>query len=361
MSILPRQPQPRYAYAHYNDDDRYEVLMNRRSFLKGVAAAGVTLASGNAFVPFAEALDVPKFSFAHISDLHLDVKGENSWQYREKSVPLFIDALRQLTRLPKLNFVVFGGDQIHYGPNDRESLDVFQKWTAHLSMPSYILLGNTEVSPVTGVSKLGRDDYLKAWSGKGLKPGASSWAFDPVRGVRVIGFDVTKDGKSRGEASIEGLAWLETELKKHRSHKLIIIFTHQLLLPTVEKDKGAEWSVWVVKNAEMVRNLIMQYPNVRLVVSAHHHSSKVATVGKVTYVSDPAVVTYPCAFRSFTVTKKGIHLQNVGLEDAESVKKARELLISDPYAKIYDPAAPQRAADYSLGLTPQDRETTIKL
>ncbi|HTG00070.1 MAG TPA: metallophosphoesterase, partial [Nitrospirota bacterium] len=146
--------------------------MDRRAFLKAVAAAGVTLAAGDVFLPFAEAVEVPKFSFAHLTDLHLDVKGENSWQYREKSVPLFIDALRQLVRLPKLNFVVFGGDQIHYGPNDKESLEVFQKWTtAHLSMPYYILLGNTEVSPITGVSKLGRDDYLKAWSGKGLKAG----------------------------------------------------------------------------------------------------------------------------------------------------------------------------------------------
>jgi len=335
--------------------------MNRRKFLKGVAAAGVTLAAGDMFVPFAEAIEVPKFNFAHITDLHLDVKGENTWQYREKSVPLFIDALRQLTRLPKLNFVVFGGDQIHYGANDRESLEVFQKWTAHLSMPCYILVGNTEVSPIAGVSKLGRDDYLKAWSGKGLRPGSSSWAFDPVRGVRVIGFDVTKDNKSRGEASVEGLAWLENELKTHRKHKLIIIVTHQALLPTTEKDKGVEWSVWTVKNSEMVRTLLQQYPNVKLVISGHHHSSKVTTASKITYVSDPAIVTYPCAFRSFTVTKSGIHLQNIGLEDTEAVKKARELLISDPYAKIYDPAAPQRVAEYSLGLTPQDRETTIKL
>jgi 3',5'-cyclic AMP phosphodiesterase CpdA len=335
--------------------------MNRRTFLKNVAAAGVTLAVGDMFVPFVEAVEVPKFNFAHITDLHLDVKGESTWQYREKSVPLFIDALRQLTRLPKLNFVVFGGDQIHYGANDRESLDVFQKWTAHLSMPYYILLGNTEVSPITGVSKMGRDDYLKVWSGKGLKPGSSSWAFDPVRGVRVIGFDVTKDGKSRGEASVEGLSWLENELKEHRSHKLIIIFTHQLLLPTVEKDKSAEWSVWTVKNSETVRNLLQQYPNVRLVISGHHHASKVTTVGKITYVSDPAIVTYPCAFRSFTVTKTGIHLQNIGLEDTEAVKKAKELLISDPYAKIYDSMAPQSVAEYSMGLTAQDREAKIKL
>jgi 3',5'-cyclic-AMP phosphodiesterase len=321
----------------------------------------MTAMAGEMFVPFAEATDIPKFNFVHITDLHLDVSGENSWQYREKSVPLFIDALRQITLLPKLNFVVFGGDQIHYGPNDKESLDVFLKWTAHLNMPYYILLGNTEVSPVSGVSKLGRDDYLKAWNGRGVRAGSSSWAFDPVRGVRVIGFDVTKNGKSHGEASAESLTWLEHELKGHRDYKMIIIFTHQVLLPTVEKDKGAEWSVWMVKNHEAVRNLIRQYPNVRLAISGHHHASKVTTVGKVTYVSDPAIVTYPCAFRSFSVTRAGIHLRNVGIDNADAVTRARELLISDPYAKMFDTMAPQRAADYSVGLTPQDRETKIKL
>ena len=339
--------------------------MKRRDFLKGAALAGAALAGMNAatdlFVPFAEAVEVPKFNFAHLTDLHLDVKGDSTWQYREKSVPLFIDALRQLGRLPKLNFVVFGGDQIHYGPNDKESLDVFQKWTAHLDIPYYILLGNTEVSPITGASKLGREDYIKAWTSHGLRPGHSSWAFDPVKNVRVIGFDVTVDGKPAGEASVENLKWLEADLKENKSKKLIILFTHQLLLPATPKDNTAGWSFWMVKNHARVRELIESYPNVRLVVSGHHHASKVETVGKVTYVADPAVVTYPCSFRAFSITRDGIHLKNVYLDDTATVNRAKELLESDPLARIYDPASPQSISAFTAGLTEADRETTIKL
>lgn len=335
--------------------------MNRRSFIKGAAAAGAALAVGDLFIPFAEAVEVPKFNFVHMTDLHLDVRGESSWQLRAESVPLFIDALRQLSHLPKLNFIVFGGDQIHYGPNDKESLDVFQKWASHLDMPYYILLGNTEVSPIRGVSKLGKDDYLKAWSGKGLKPGSSSWAFDPVHGVRVIGFDVTVDGRPHGEATSDGLKWLENELKANHKKKLIIVFTHQLLMPTTPKDDGPEWSIWMVKNHEKVRSVLDRYPNVRLVVSGHHHVSRVITSGKITYVADPAVVSYPCSFRSYAVTREGIHLKNIDLDDKATVNKALELLVTDPYAKMYDAAEPKKAADYSAGLTPKDRETTIKL
>jgi Icc protein len=339
--------------------------MNRRRFLKSVAAAGVAFsglaAMGEMFIPFAEALAMPKFNFAHITDLHLDVRGESNWQYREKSIPLFIDALRQLGRLPKLNFVVFGGDQIHYGPNDKESLDVFQRWTAHLNMPLYILLGNTEVSPVSGVSKLGRDEYLKAWSGKGLRPGHSSWAFDPVSGVRVIGFDVTVDGKPHGEASPEGLKWLEKELKENQSKKLIVVFTHQILVPTTAKDQTRTWSFWMVKNSARVREVLEAHPNVRLVISGHHHVSKVDTVGKITYVSDPAIVTYPCSFRLYSVSHGGIHLKNIGLDDKAAVNRAMELLVSDPYAKMYSPNEPQKVAAYSLGLTANDREAMLKL
>jgi hypothetical protein len=340
------------------------MVMNRRRFLKS-AAAGAAIAGmgavGELFIPFAEAVEIPKFSFAHMTDLHLDVKGENTWQYREKSVPLFIDALRQLGRLPKLNFVVFGGDQIHYGPNDKESLDVFQKWTAQLNMPLYILLGNTEVSPAAGVSRLGREDYLKAWAGRGLRPGHSSWAFDPVHNVRVIGFDVTVDGKPHGEASVQELKWLENEFKANKSKKLIILFTHQLLMPTTPRDMSHEWSFWMVKNHARVREVIESYPNVRLVISGHHHASKVETVGKVTYVSDPAVVTYPCSFRAYSVTHDGVHLRNIGLDDKATINRAMELLASDPYAKMYDHEAPQKVTAYSTGLTEQDRETTIKL
>jgi len=338
--------------------------MNRRKFLKtvaaGIAVQGLT-SLGEMFIPFADAMEVPKFNFAHITDLHLDVQGESNWQFREKSVPLFIDALHQIERLPKLDFVVFGGDQIHYGPNDKESLDVFQRWTAHLNMPLYILLGNTEVSPVSGVSRLKRDDYLKAWSGKGLKPGHSSWAVDPVPGVRAIGFDVTVDGKPYGEASLEELKWLENELNENRSKKLIIVFTHHLLVPTTAKDKTSVWSFWMVKNSARVREVLEAHPNVRLVISGHHHVSKVQTVGRITYVSDPAIVTYPCSFRSYSVSREGIHLKNIGLDDKAAVARAMELLISDPYAKMYSKDAPQTVAAFSMGLTDQDRESTIKL
>ena len=335
--------------------------MNRRTFLKGVAATGATLGAGGLFIPFGEAFEGPTFNFAHITDLHLDVRGENSWQYREKSVPLFIDALRQLSRLPKLSFVVFGGDQIHYGPNDKESLAVFQQWTAHLNMPYYILLGNTEVSPISGISKLKRADYLNIWYNKGLRPGRSSWAFDPVRGVRVIGFDVTVDGKPYGEAGQRGLQWLEKELAENKNKKLIIVFTHQLLMPTMERDTSPEWSFWMVRNHEHVRTLLKRFPNVRLVVSGHHHTTRVVTEDRITYVADPAVVTYPCALRFYSVTRQGIHLKSVGLDDQGAVSRAKELLLTDAYAKMYNHAAPQSVIDYSMGLTAQDRETTIKL
>lgn len=335
--------------------------MKRRDFLKGITVSAGALATTGSFIPFAEALDTPSFNFAHITDLHLDVQGASNWQYREKSVPLFIDALRQLSRLPKLNFVVFGGDQIHYGSNDKDSLAVFQQWTSHLSMPYYILLGNTEVSPVEGISKLKREDYLNIWYDKGIRPGRSSWGFNPVRGVRIIGFDVTVDGKPYGEASKKGLRWLEKELSENKSKKLIIIFTHQLLMPTCDRDTSPEWSFWMVRNHTEVRQLLKRFPNVRLVVSGHHHVTQVKTEGRITYVSDPAVVTYPCAFRFFSVSRGGIHLKNITLGDQSVVNKAKELLVTDAYAKIFNPTNPLSVVEYSTGLTPQDREAKIRM
>ncbi len=333
--------------------------MNRRTFLKGISI--LAAASADLFIPFAEAVQVPNLNFAHITDLHLDVNGESTWLYREKSVPLFINALQRLVRLPKLDFVVFGGDQIHYGPNDRDSLGVFQQWISHLNMPCYILLGNTEVSPVEKLSKLAKEDYLRAWAGRGLHPGHTSWTFDPVRGVHVIGFDVTVEGKPHGEADEAGLKWLEENLKANKSKKLIIIFTHHLLMPTSPRDLSPGWSFWMVKNHERVREVIGKYPNVRLVVSGHHHASKVETAGRTTYVSDPAVVTYPCSFRFFSITQAGIHLRNIGIDDKTIVDRAKELLESDPYAMIYDPENPGSVSAFSSGLTAQDREARIKL
>jgi 3',5'-cyclic AMP phosphodiesterase CpdA len=339
--------------------------MDRRNFIQNITLAGVAAAAaphlGELFIPFAEAADIPKLSFAHITDLHLDVKGTSTWQHREKSVPLFIDSLRQLGRLPKLDFVVFGGDQVHAGPRDRESLFVFQEWTKHLDLPYYILLGNAEVSPVPGTSKLTKADYLLAWRGRGVGQGRTSWSFEPVKGVRIIGFDVTVAGRPYGEASPAALQWLVNELEEGRKARLIIVVTHQPLLPTSPRDATPEWSLWMTRNHAAVRDVLERYPNVRMAISGHHHASRVETVNNITYVADPAIVTYPCAFRVFTVSREGIHLRNIGLDEKIIIARARELLAADPYALLYDPDNPQNVLAYSNGLTDQDRETTIPL
>ena len=233
-------------------------------------------------------------------------------------------------RLPKLNFIVFGGDQIQPGPNARESLTVFQTWLEQISVPSYILLGNAEVSPPPG-SKPGETTT----SGHGA-------AGDPVpaghRGPSIrAGRTVHRLRRHRGRKALRrgapaGLRWLERELAANRDKRLIIIALHHLLLPTTPQDLTPRWALWMVKNHAAVRGLLDRFPNVRLVISGHHHASHVETVGRITYVADPAIVTYPCAFRVFTIGREGIHLQNIGLDDKTLVSRARELLIADPFA-----------------------------
>lgn len=334
--------------------------MHRREFLKKVVQTGIVLAGGR-LLPFAEAKDIAEFSFAHITDLHLDVRGTSTWQHRERSVPLFIDSLRQLGRLHQLAFVVFGGDQVHPGPRDRESLSVFQQWTHQLDIPYYVLLGNAEVSPIPGASKLSKADFLRAWRGRGPRPESTSWAFDPVRGVRIIGFDVTRDGVPYGEAGPERLKWLERELAASRDRKLVIIITHHLLLPTTARDLSPEWSLWMARDHRDVRAVLERHSNVRMVISGHHHAARVETVNNITYVADPSIVTYPCAFRVFTVGSGGIRLWSVGLDDTANIRRARDLLAADPYARLYDPDQPENVLAYSVGLTKQDREATIVL
>ncbi len=333
--------------------------MDRRRFLKTVAGGVFFGLGGGVFVPFADALGIRRFSFAHLTDLHIDVRGKSTWQHREKSVPLFIEALRQIGRLPRLDFILFGGDQIHPGPNDAESLSVFMGWVSQLSVPFRILLGDTEVSPIPGVSRLDRDSYLSAWKGRGLGPKRSSWAFDPVPGVRFIGLDSTVDGRAYGEVDATRLSWLDSELHASRNRRLVIIATHQILHPTTDIDLGPEWSMFMVRNHSDVRRVIERYPNVRLVISGHHHASAVRRSGNVTYVSDPAIVSYPCAFRTYTVTPEGIAIKNIGLGDRALITRARDLLLSDPYARIFDPADPAKALSYSIGLMEEDRETVI--
>jgi len=55
------------------------------------------------------------------------------------------------------------------------------------------------------------------------------------------------------------LQWLEKELAASRNKKLVIIFTHQLLMPTTDRDTTPDWSFWMVKNHEEVRAVLKRF------------------------------------------------------------------------------------------------------
>ena len=82
-----------------------------------------------------------------------------------------------------------------------------------------------------------------------------------------------------------------------------------------------------MRNSAQVMSIIEKYKNPIGVFTGHYHAAKVTQKGNVLYVSSPALVTYPNAFRLIDVKEKGnrvifdLQFKETNLENVQKVAK----------------------------------------
>ncbi len=100
-------------------------------------------------------------------------------------------------------------------------------------------------------------------------------------------------------------------------------------------------------------------PNVKLILSGHHHVSQVQVRNGLPYIATPATVQYPHAFRIISVDGSRANLEFRQIRDRSIISSGRANLIkakSDEYGKNGD----GNVADYCLGKD-KDRNAYLSL
>ncbi len=98
----------------------------------------------------------------------------------------------------------------------------------------------------------------------------------------------------------------------------------------------------------------------KLVLSGHHHVTKVDRVGDLPYVATPATVQFPCAFRTFDVRDGAIRPGFHQVRDQKTLDLGRDLLVKGKQDEYGSGPGPESVDDYCLGLD-SDREASISL
>lgn len=238
---------------------------------------------------------VNTLKFVQLSDVHLDLNRLNtSKRFLGDSKDLLIDAVSQVNSMNDLDFVVFSGDQIN-SPR-KEYLYEFIRIANTLKYPWYLALGNHDTGVMSYFNKKNYFETVKTFNNF-VTAEKSYYSFSPKKGFLVIVMDPVIDSRitSNGYIDREQLQWLEFQLQNNKDSRVIIVQHHPLLEPF-------DSSSHKITNSDEYLSLLKKYSNVVAVFSGHYHAAKIMRSGNIVFISTPALVQYPNAFRLITIT-----------------------------------------------------------
>lgn len=266
---------------------------------------------------------ITSLKFAQLSDVHFYTGEDNTtFKMRAESGKLLDDAIAQINETPNVSFVMFTGDQIDY-PYEKE-LSAFLPHTEKLNIPWYFTFGNHDTM-LGGYLNPSLYMQLVNKYNKNYKFEKSYYSFVPQKGYKAIVLDtIIRDRlTSNGKIGEEQLLWLDNEIKNSKKD-IILIFMH---VPVLEPYNSPNHRLL---DADKMQEILNKYKNPILVFQGHYHGAKITQRGNILYVSCPALVSYPNAFRMITVSnfrKKVV----VNIEDKETrlknVQKLAKLLV----------------------------------
>ncbi|MCU0304170.1 MAG: metallophosphoesterase [Thermoanaerobaculales bacterium] len=258
--------------------------LNRRDFLKGAASAAAVSTLPVTTVELAFADPAKSFSFAYISDSHIQhVKGDqfvNNWDRG------LIRAVAETNMLrPKPDFVMFGGDLAQLGT--KAELDHGAEMLAKLNYPTHCLLGEHDY--YLDLGEYWSELYGPHWYSfdhKGVHFVVlnsilthDEWTFErwptpEQRMLEMAGLD-----NPNGSPFMVGekqRAWLATDLEGVAKTTPVVVFSHS---PIQKIYKG--WNFWT-DDAEQVQALLAPF-NDATVIYGHVHQIQYNQIGNISF------------------------------------------------------------------------------
>ncbi|NOT66892.1 MAG: twin-arginine translocation signal domain-containing protein [Methylophilaceae bacterium] len=262
-------------------------VINRRNFLKGASALTAASTLPISMIELAFADSSQNFSFAYISDAHIQhVKGKDFVRNWDRGLIRAVAETNLLT--PKPDFVMFGGDLAQLGKKEELDhgaeilsglsgsklrcvmgehdyyLDLGQYWEK-LFGPQYYSFDHKGVHFVVLNSILTTDEWtFKRWPTAVQRMNEMAGLDNPNGSPFMVG------DKQR--------AWLKNDLANISKETPIVVFSHS---PLQKIYKG--WNFWT-DDAEQVQALLQPFKKVN-VIYGHVHQIQYNQIGNISFNS----------------------------------------------------------------------------
>ncbi len=293
--------------------------------------------------------------FAHITDIHISDSHQSWGTIGTLAEALLARAVVEINAMPDLDFVVFGGDVLDRATSAEAGR--FAVIMAALEKPWHFVPGNHDgfvdpnhpdaLAPHEAVSLI--DPRLSS-----PRPDAQRayWSRTVGDGVQLIGLDLRLPDTWNGRIDAAQLGWLREELDAHRDG-LVLLAVHHPLHPLTARDIEPWWSNFICDNGEEVEVVLDAHPNVRIVVTGHHHAQQIRRRGGRLHVATGPLGGYPCVYRTIRVMGEPgawqAQVETHAPATEGELKQALDLLVELAVAARYNPDDPSAWAEVVEG------------
>jgi 3',5'-cyclic AMP phosphodiesterase CpdA len=286
---------------------------------------------------------MPTVYFAQISDVHISELGDHHDLLAGQAPQFLANAIEHLNQLKTLDFVLFTGDL--FDTASEWELAQFQASVSQLLHPYYIIPGNHDRREEEHLPGLTRHDFAQHFNPQiDQRPPHSDsqvgyWSREIIPGVQLIGLDSIKDGDWGGMVDQTQFNWLGQELKQH-SEKTVLVAIHHPLHPLALIDNDPYYQRFVCDCGPKISTLLDEHPQVKLVLTGHHHLSSVDDLGGRIHIAGPSLTIYPCAYRTIRVESTADSRQRISWQthyvlDNEMMIEARRRMVANWQTETY--------------------------
>ncbi len=340
---------------------KYGLVIGKAVFIGGILIGnftGCTTASKQ--VKKTKAGKETPIKFAHITDTHVTFTGRNKTSLFEESFNIFRDIIDQINDMGDIDFILFGGDNLNNTDPGTKGFDEFMHIMSSVKVPYFVQFGNRESSPIPPGVALSKEQYAEKMKGHGLDIGRYWWSISPVPGLRILGLDTSIIDHDNGEIPQTELKWITEEITRY-PHDKIVTLSHHLFLPTWGSRDIPKWKKkYLLKNYQEVNAILEGAPQVKMCLTGHHHISKIQTVNGLHYITSPAAVQYPHAFRTITINRNEVRLQFHQVRDQRIVELGKKFLLTSKNAEEYAGGKAEDILTYCHG-SELDNNVTLRL
>lgn len=271
-------------------------VRKNKSMLSNALSGMFTIILAGLMVWGYECCNASDLKFAQVSDVHFSTRNVNTtFKLTAESPKLLDDAISQINEIPDISFVMFTGDLID--KSFEKELTAVLPHVKELKYPWYFVFGNHD--PCVG-GYLSKKVYLEILNNNGVNENfiykKPYYSFVPQKGFKVIVLDTIIDSRitSNGEIYPEQVKWLQEELENSKKD-VVLIFMHVPVLEPFPSEGHR------LLNGGEIQALLEKQKNPIAVFQGHYHASKITQHNNVLYVSSPALVSYPNAFRVINI------------------------------------------------------------